>query len=68
MIAPLDIFEIDRYGDFRWLESARDMDSAKKLLLVLGCGKYMVFSQKTGHKTFFTVDENSHLTVVVAAA
>ena len=64
MIPPLDIFKIDPYGDVRWLEHAGNMEAAKVRLQVLGAampGKYVLFSQQSGNRRFFTVNEDGEV-------
>ena len=64
MIPPLDIFKIDSYGDLRWIEPARDMESAKVRLRMLGAamqGKYVILSQTTGNQRFFTIEEDGEV-------
>lgn len=64
MIPPLDIFKIDPYGDLRWIEPARNMESAKSRLRVLGAdmpGKYVIFSRETGNRRFFTIEEDGEV-------
>lgn len=64
MIPPLDIFKIDPYGDLRWIEPARDMESAKVRLRMLGPamqGKYVILSQTTGNQRFFTIEEDGEV-------
>ena len=64
MIPPLDIFKIDPYGDLRWIEPARNLESAKARLAVLGTampGKYVILSQQTGNQRFFTVEEDGEV-------
>jgi len=64
MIPPLDIFKMDPAGRVRWLEPATDIVAAKERLKALGTGRYMVFSQKTGTKVIFEVDENCGLSEI----
>ena len=64
MIPPLDIFKIYAYGDVRWFEPARDIESAKARLRTLGAampGKYVIISEITGNQRFFTVEENGEV-------
>lgn len=61
MIPPLDLFKIVRASEPEWLESAHDIESVKLRLGALGTGNYFVFSQRTGHKTFFKVDEHGNV-------
>ena len=64
MIPPLDIFKIDPYGDVRWLEPARDIESAKARLRTLGAampGKYVIISEISGNQRFFTVEVNGEV-------
>lgn len=64
MIPPLDIFKIDPYGDFRWFEPARDIESAKARLRALGVAmpaNYVIISEITRNQRFFTVEENGEV-------
>ena len=54
MIAPLDVFKVEKDGKLRWLETADTLESAKARIEVLGAkspGEYVIYSQKTGAKT-----------------
>ena len=67
MIPPLDIFWVDSYGNVRWFEHAGDFDAAKARLKALGIaipGRYVVFSERTGHRTVFNVDKRGQLSDV----
>jgi hypothetical protein len=60
----LEIFKMDCSGEVRWLEPAKDIESAKARLKVLGRvmpGKYILFSQKTGNRLIFQVNEGGEL-------
>ena len=64
MIPPLEIFKMDYSGDVRWLEPAKDIEAAKARLKALGMvmpGRYVLFSQKTGNRLIFQVDEEGQL-------
>ena len=64
MIPLLDIFKIDPYREVRWLEPVRDVEAARARLRVLGegmPGKYGIFTEKTGNRRFFTVEENGEV-------
>ena len=54
MIPPLDVFRVEKDGKLRWLEAAETLEIAKARIEILGAmspGEYVVYSQKTGHKT-----------------
>lgn len=60
MIPPLAIFKMDHTGDVRWLEPASNVESAKTRIGGLGRvmpGKYVLFSQKSGKRMIFLVNE-----------
>ena len=55
---------MDYMGDVRWLEPAADFEVAKGRLKALGMvmpGRYVLFSQKTGHRKIFQVSEEGEL-------
>jgi len=54
MISPLDVFKVEKDGKLRWLETAETVEAAKARIAVLAAkapGEYVIYSQKTGHKT-----------------
>jgi len=54
MIAPLDVFKVEKDGKLRWLEAAETLEQAKSRIEALGAsspGEYVIYSQKTGNKT-----------------
>jgi hypothetical protein len=54
MIAPLDVFKVEKDGTLRWLEVAETLEAAKARIAALGAkspGEYVIYSQKTGNKT-----------------
>jgi hypothetical protein len=64
MIAPFDIFKVDPYGDVRWFEPARDIESAKGRLRTQGAamrGKHASLARLPGKQRFFTVEENGEV-------
>lgn len=71
MSPPLDIFEVDHTGDARWRGWAGDTGTAMMRLKGLGLvtpGKYILFSQKTGNRQIFQVDENGEVRDVTEPA
>lgn len=57
MVPPFDIFRLDKDGSLQWLQTADSLQSAQLRIEVLGLsapGQYVIFSQKTGHKTVVT--------------
>ena len=54
MIAPLDIFGL-KDGETTWVGAAESLQQALQLATRKGEGLYFVFSQRTGHKEFYTV-------------
>jgi hypothetical protein len=57
MVPPFDIFRLDKDGSLHWLQTAESLQAAQLRIEVLGLsapGQYVVFSQKTGHKTVIT--------------
>jgi hypothetical protein len=64
MTPPLEIFKLDYSGDIRWLEPAKDIEAAKSRLKALGMvkpGRYVLFSQKTGNRLIFQINEDGKL-------
>jgi hypothetical protein len=64
MTPPLEIYKMDYSGDVRWLEPVNDLESARMRLKALGMvlpGRYVLFSQKTGQRLIFQVDEEGEL-------
>ena len=59
MVAPLDIFALENGGPASWLGCAETLAQATELLRNAGSGSYFVFSQKTGHKTFYKVTDGA---------
>ena len=54
MIAPLDVFKVEKDGNLRWIETADTLESAKARIAALGAkspGEYVIYSQKTGNRT-----------------
>jgi hypothetical protein len=54
MIPPFDIFLVANDGHLIWKAAAEDLESAQrriKLLMGVDPGDYVIYSQKTGHKT-----------------
>ena len=65
MIPPLDIFKVYPNGDVLWIESARDIETAKTQIRMRGPaapGEYVILSQITGRKTLFMVNKKGELT------
>ena len=57
MVPPFDIFRLDEDGSLQWLQTADNLQAAKLRIEVLALsnpGQYVIFSQKTGHKTVIT--------------
>jgi len=64
MTPPLEIYKMDHSGDVRWLEPASDLKAARTRLKILGRvlpGRYVLFSQKTGKRLIFQVNEDGEL-------
>lgn len=57
MIAPLDVFRVEDRGTM-WIDSAESLEHAVKLMVKLGAGEYLLFSQQTGHKDLYSVSRN----------
>jgi len=54
MIPPFDIFRVANDSHLIWKAAAEDLESAQrriKLLMGVEPGDYVIYSQKTGHKT-----------------
>ena len=54
MIPPFDIFRVANDGQLIWKAAADNLESAQrriKLLMGVEPGDYVIYSQKTGHKT-----------------
>jgi len=54
MVPPLDIFRLTNDGQLIWKAAADNLESAQhciKLLMGVEPGDYVIYSQKTGHKT-----------------
>jgi len=59
MVPPFDIFRAEKDGDLRWLEAARDLETAKTRVQILGTtvpGEYLIFSHVTGNKISIKVE------------
>lgn len=59
MVSPFDIFRAEEDGGLRWLEAARDLETAKVRVQILGTavpGEYLIFSLVTGSKISIKVD------------
>lgn len=54
MLAPLDVFAVKR-DESTWLGCTETLAQATELIRKAGVGSYFVYSQKTGHKTFYEV-------------
>jgi len=59
MIAPLDVFSVN--DDPKWLGCAETLEKALMMVCVEGVGSYCVFSQETGDKDYYKVDEAGHV-------
>ena len=62
MIPPLDIFLVVKDGQLIWKAAAADLESAQrrvKLLMGVEPGDYVIYSQKTGHKTLVRAENPS---------
>jgi len=62
MIPPLDIFLVAKDGQLIWKAAAADLESAQrrvKLLMGVEPGDYVIYSQKTGHKTLVRAENPS---------
>ena len=54
MIAPFDVFKVEKDGKLRWLETAETFEGAKARIEALAAsspGEFVIYSQKTGSKT-----------------
>jgi hypothetical protein len=54
MIPPFDIFLVASDGHLTWKAAAEVLETAKrrsKLLMGVDPGNYVIYGQKTGHKT-----------------
>jgi hypothetical protein len=59
VIAPLDIFMIDKDGSLIWKGTAEGFEMAKLSVLTLmrsSPADYMIYSHKTGHRTIIKID------------
>jgi hypothetical protein len=65
MIPPLDVFAV-RDSESQWLDSAQTLAEALELIRRTGPGSYLVFSQKTEHKSFYKVSLNGSISLDVA--
>ena len=62
MIPPLDIFRIESNNRMTWKGAASDLSSAEervRLLMHSEPGDYLIFSQRTGHKTLISASLTS---------
>ena len=62
MIPPLDIFLVAKDGQLIWKAAADNLESAQrriKLLMGVEPGDYVIYSQKTGHKTLVRAENLS---------
>ena len=57
MIPPLDVFSV-KDNETRWLGPAENLSQAFDMFRRNGAGSYFVFSQRTGHKSFYELDPN----------
>jgi hypothetical protein len=64
MLSGLDVFQFDGKGPL-WIGFAESVAQALDIARRQGMGRYLVFSQQTGHKETFTVDlqGQAHLTL-----
>ena len=54
MVPPLDIFRVAPDGQLIWRAAAESLESAQrrvKILMAAHPADYVIYSQKTGHKT-----------------
>ena len=59
MIAPLDIFVVQKDGSLLWKGTAENFEVAKlsvQTLMVSTPGDYVIYSQTTGNKTTIKAD------------
>jgi hypothetical protein len=62
MVPPLDIFLVAKDGQLIWKAAADDLESAQrriKLLMGVEPSDYVIYSQKTGHKTLVRAENPS---------
>ena len=62
MIPPLDIFLVAKDGQLIWKAAADNLESAQRrvnLLMGVEPGDYVIYSQKTGHKTIVRAENPS---------
>lgn len=55
VIAPFDVFQLCKAGDPLWLAEAHSLSDALAFIRTKGSGKYLVYSQRTGHKNLYEV-------------
>jgi hypothetical protein len=67
MIPPLDVFAL-KDGKPQWLGYAETLAKALELAGKNGLGSYFVFSQETGHKTFYEISANGVVSRLLAPA
>lgn len=64
MLAPLDIFFITEPGKLLWKGTAENFEVAElsvKKLMESTLGEYVIYSQRTGHKTTIMADGSVRL-------
>ena len=63
MIPPLDIFVLKDNGP-HWVASAETIEKALEIVAKQDAGSYLVYSQKTGNRTLYTLDPGGELNAV----
>ena len=62
MIPPLDIFRLDSDGNLIWRTTAETLEAATRrvgILMTSEPGDYVIYSQKTGHKTIVRMQKQA---------
>jgi hypothetical protein len=59
MVPPFDIFRVESDGHLVWRDTAETLDLARlriKILMLAQPADYVIYSQRTGHKTVIRAD------------
>ena len=62
MNPPLDIFRVDSNGNLIWRTTAETLEAARSrvgILMTSEPGDYLIYSQKTGHKTIVRMQKQA---------
>ena len=62
MVPPFDIFRVESDGHLVWKDTAETLDLARlriKILMLAHPADYVIYSQRTGHKTVIRADSSN---------